>query len=57
MVSTGTDLGSFREGVSEPGVEGGVKAGLRSVGGGGNSGPSWLRSKSDTCLPIWGRGE
>jgi len=37
VVSTGTDRGSLRDGVSEPGVEGGVKAGLRSVGGGGDS--------------------
>lgn len=56
-VSTGTDLGSLREGVSEPGVDGGVNAGLRSVGGGEDLDSPWLRSKSGTCLPIWGRGE
>ncbi len=44
-VSTGMDLGSFSErGVAVPGVEGGVKAGLMRVSGGGEAGLLSLRS-------------
>ena len=44
-VSTGMHLGSFwSKGVSEPGVDGGVKAGLSNVPGGGEPGLLSLRS-------------
>ena len=45
--STGMERGPFcDERVAVPGVDGGVKAGLRSVGGGGLL-PSWSRLKSE----------
>ena len=58
VVSTGIDFGSLcSPGVSVPGVEGGVKAGLRSVAGGGDSDLPLLRSKSVIGLADRGRGE
>ena len=57
MVSTGIDFGNFsRNGVPTPGVGGGVKAGLRIVGG-GEPALSWPDSCSAICLPTRGLGE
>ena len=47
LVSTGMERGPFcDEGVSVPGVEGGVKAGLKSAGGGSLQ-PCWSRLKAE----------
>ena len=44
-------------GVAVPGVEGGVNAGLTSMGGGGDWASTWLRlSSDDTLLAVEGRG-
>ena len=43
-------------GVAVPGVEGGVNAGLTSMGGGGDWASTSLRSSSDTGLADEGRG-
>ena len=57
-VSTGTDRASFcLVGVSEPGVDGGVKAGLSNVGGGREEDEAccWLMSRSGTSFGWSGR--
>lgn len=57
-VSTGIERGSFCVlGVTEPGVEGGVNAGLTTVGGRRGSDPPLSRLNSETSLPVEGLGE
>ena len=54
-VSTGTDLGSFsKAGVADPGVDGGVKAGLTRVPGSGEL--DLLPSRSYWARALPGRG-
>ena len=56
-MSTGIERGSFcDDGVSVPGVDGGVKAGLRSVGGGAPL-PLGSRLKLEIWASDRGRGE